>query len=84
LEFKKNKNKMNPVLELVLQASSQILKPLVTEGSDTELNPLSHMHRDSPECWEDKKKIQNEPSVGAGASSIQPTLETPHYRGLHY
>jgi hypothetical protein len=39
---------MSPVLELVLQASSQLWNPLVTEGSNTELNPLSHTHRYSP------------------------------------
>jgi hypothetical protein len=27
-----------------------------------------------------KKKVQNEPSVGAGACSIQPTLVLPRYQ----
>jgi hypothetical protein len=36
---------MSLVLELVLQASSQLWNPLVTEISITELNPLSHTHR---------------------------------------
>jgi hypothetical protein len=30
---------------------------------------MRHMHRNSPECF----KMKNELSVGAGASSIQPT-----------
>jgi hypothetical protein len=72
---------MSPVLELVLQASSQLWYTLVTEGSNTELNPLSHTHRNSPECWEKEKKMQNELSVGVGASSIQPTLVPPRWRG---
>ena len=54
---------MSPVLELVLQASSQILKPLIIEGSNTKLNPLSHMHRDSLECWKDRKKYKMSPML---------------------
>jgi hypothetical protein len=57
------------------------LEPLVTEGPNTEFNPLSHIHRNSPECWRKKLRLQNEPSVGVGASSIQPTLVFPRYRG---
>jgi hypothetical protein len=48
---------MSLVLELVLQASSQLWNPLVTKGPNIELNPLSHSHRNSPECWENEKKI---------------------------
>jgi hypothetical protein len=70
---------MSPVFDLGLQASSQLWNPLVIEGSNTKLSPLSHRHRNSPECWEIEKKMQNEPSVGIGASSIQPTLVSPHY-----
>jgi hypothetical protein len=70
---------MNLVLDLGLQASSQLWNPLVTKGSNIELNPLSHRHRNSPDCWEIEKKMQNEPSVGTGASSIHPTLEPPCY-----
>jgi hypothetical protein len=47
---------MSPVMELVFQASNQLWNPLVTEGSNTEFNPLSHTHRNSPECWEKTKK----------------------------
>jgi hypothetical protein len=43
---------MNPVLELVLEASNQLRYPLVTKGFNTELNPLSRTHRNSLECWE--------------------------------
>jgi hypothetical protein len=32
------------MLELVLQASSQLMNPLVTEGSNIELNQLRHIH----------------------------------------
>jgi hypothetical protein len=78
---KEKKCKMSLVLALVLQASSSLWNPLITEGSNTELNPLSHMHRNSPECWENDKKSRNEPSVGVGASSIQPTSEPPRHRG---
>jgi hypothetical protein len=73
---------MNPMLDLGLQASSQLWNPLVTKGSNIELNPLSHTHRNSPECWEIDKKMQNEPSIGGGTSGIKPTWEPPHYRGL--
>jgi hypothetical protein len=69
------------MLELVLQASSQLWNLLVTEGSINELNPLSHTHRDSPKCREKENKMQNEPSVRANASSIQSTLVPPPYRG---
>jgi hypothetical protein len=41
------------------------------------------MHRNSLECWKNEKKNPNEPSIGAGASSIQPTLESTRYRGLY-
>jgi hypothetical protein len=71
---------MSLAVDLVLLASSQLWNPLVTKGSNTKLNPLSHTHRNSPECWEtEKNKMQNEPSYGTGASSIYPTLEPPHY-----
>jgi hypothetical protein len=43
---------MNPMLDLGLQASSQLWNPLITEGFNTELNPLSRTHRNSLECWE--------------------------------
>ena len=43
---------MNPVLELVLQASSKLLNPCVTKGPNTELNLFSHSHKHSPKCWE--------------------------------
>jgi hypothetical protein len=66
----KIKQEMSLLLELALQASIQLQNPLITEGPKTELNPLSHTHRNSPECWENTKKMQNEPSDGAGASSI--------------
>jgi hypothetical protein len=52
----KRKCKMSPVLELVLQASSQLWNPFVTKGSITELNPLSHTHRDLPEWWAKESK----------------------------
>jgi hypothetical protein len=77
----KKKCKMSPMFELVLQASSQLWNPFVTEGSITELNPLSHRHRNSTKCWEMKNQMQNGPSIGAVASSIQPTLVPPRYRG---
>jgi hypothetical protein len=32
------------MLELVVQASSKLWNPLVTEGTNTKLNPLSHTH----------------------------------------
>jgi hypothetical protein len=55
---------MSPVLELVLQATSQLWNPLVTEGSNTELNPLRHTLRNSPECWEiEKKKCKMSPAL---------------------
>jgi hypothetical protein len=44
------------MLELVLQASSQLWNPLVTEGPNTKLNPLIHMHRYSPEWWAEENK----------------------------
>jgi hypothetical protein len=72
---------MSLVVDLVLLVSSQLWNPLVTEGSNTELNPLSDTHRNSPECWKIEKKLQNEPSGRASASSIQRTLEPPRYRG---
>jgi hypothetical protein len=84
LEERRKKCKMSPVLELVLQASSQFCYHLVIEGPNIELNPLSHTHKYLPECWQKEKNMQNEPSVGIGASSIQPTLEPPCYQGLHY
>jgi hypothetical protein len=71
------------VLELEFQASSQLWNPLIIEGPNTMHNPLSHTHRNSRECWKNEKKNPNELSVGAGASSIQPTLELTRYRGLH-
>jgi hypothetical protein len=37
-------------LELVLKSSSQLWNPLIIEGSNTELNPLSYTHRNSLEC----------------------------------
>jgi hypothetical protein len=43
---------MNPVLELVLEASSQLYNPLITMAFNNELNPLSRTQRNSPECWE--------------------------------
>jgi hypothetical protein len=76
---KEKKCKMSLVLELVIQASSQLWNTLVTEGFNTELNPLSRTRRDSPKCRENEKIMQNEPSVGARASCIQPTLEPPRY-----
>jgi hypothetical protein len=79
----KKKWKMSLVLKLVLQASSQLCYSYVTEGPNTELNPLSHTHRHLPKCWENEKRNLNEPSVGVGTSSIQPTLEPTRYRGLH-
>jgi hypothetical protein len=57
------------------------LEHLVTKGSKTELNHLSHTRKNSLEYFEIKNKMQNESSVGAGASSIQPTLVLHHYRG---
>jgi hypothetical protein len=84
LEERRKKCKMSPVLELVLQASSQFCYHLVIEGPNIELNPLSHTHRYLPERWGNEKRIQNEPSVGAPASSIQSTLEPLHYRGLQH
>jgi glucokinase len=76
---------MSLAVDLVLLASNQLWNPLVTEGSNTKLNPLSHTHRNSLEYWEtEKNKIQNEPNIGAGASSIHPTLEPSHYRGLQH
>jgi hypothetical protein len=48
------KCKMSLVLELVLQASSQPWYPLVTEHTNTKVNPLSHMHRNSVECCENE------------------------------
>jgi hypothetical protein len=45
---------MSLVLELVLQASSQLWYPLVTEGTNIELNPSNHTHRDEPECWKNE------------------------------
>jgi hypothetical protein len=56
LEDRNIKCKMSPVLELVLQASSQPWYPLVIEGTNTELNPLSHTHRNSIECCENEAK----------------------------
>jgi hypothetical protein len=48
---------MSPVLEVVLQASSQLGNPLITEGSNLELISLSHTHRNSPEfCKNEKMK----------------------------
>jgi hypothetical protein len=70
---KKIKCKMSPMLELVLQASSQLWNPLVTEGPNTNPNPLNHNHRNSTKCMEKEERIQNEPSIGASALSIQPT-----------
>ena len=64
---------MSLVLELVLQVSSQLWNPLVTEDPNTDPNLLSHNHRSSPECMEKEEIIQNEPNIGAGALSIQPT-----------
>jgi hypothetical protein len=59
---------MSPMLELVLQESTQLWNPLITEGSNTELISLSRTHRNSPECWEiERKKKLNEPSIEAGA-----------------
>jgi hypothetical protein len=55
--------------------------PLVTEGPNIEFNLLNHTNRNSVECRENEKKIQNEPSVGASAGNIQATLEPPRYRG---
>jgi hypothetical protein len=46
---------MSPLLKLVLQASSQLWYPLVTMGFNTELNPLGHIPRNSPKCWETEK-----------------------------
>jgi hypothetical protein len=53
---RKIKCKISPVLELVLQVSSQLWYLLVTEGPNIELNPLSHMHRNSLECSKNEKK----------------------------
>jgi hypothetical protein len=52
----KKEYKMSLVLELLLQASSQLWNPFITEGSNTEFNPLSHTHRDSAEYWENTQK----------------------------
>jgi hypothetical protein len=40
---------------------------------------LSHTDRNSIEFWYIQKKLKNEPSIGAGAASIQPTLVPPLY-----
>jgi hypothetical protein len=56
LEKWKIKCKMSLVLELVLQASSQLINPLITEGSNTKLTSLSNTYRNSPECWENERK----------------------------
>jgi hypothetical protein len=32
------------------------LEPLTIEGPNIELNPLSHTHRNSPECWKKEEK----------------------------
>jgi hypothetical protein len=53
------------VLELVLQASSQLMNPFITKGSNIELTSLSNMHRNSPEYWENEKK----------KSKMNPVLE---------
>jgi hypothetical protein len=50
------KSKLIPVLELVLQASSQLWNPLISEGPNNKLNPLSDTHRDSPEWWAKENK----------------------------
>jgi hypothetical protein len=44
------------MVDLVLLASSQLWNHLITVGSNTKLNPLSHNHRNSPKCWEFFKK----------------------------
>ena len=65
------------MLELVFQASSRLWNPLVTEGSITELNPLSHTHRNSLKCREYENKMQNELSIAAGYHLItkSPNIE---------
>jgi hypothetical protein len=47
---------MSLVLELMLQASSQLWYHLLTEGPNIGLNPLSHTHRNSPECWKKEER----------------------------
>jgi hypothetical protein len=54
---------MSPVLELVLQASSQLNYPLVTKGPNTELNPLSHTRRNSIKCWKKETKCEMSPML---------------------
>jgi hypothetical protein len=73
------KYKMILVLELEFQASSQLWNPLIIEGPNTMHSPLSHTDRNSIEFWYIQKKLKNEPSIGAGAASIQPTLVPPLY-----
>ena len=72
---------MSSLLALVLQASSNLWNPFITEGSHIEFNPLSHTHRNSPECMGGERRMQNEPNIGIGASSIHPTSKPPHYQG---
>jgi hypothetical protein len=72
---------MSLVLELVLQASTQLPNPLVTKGPNSVLSLLNHTHRNSTKCWDIQKKMKNELSIEVGASSIQPTLLLLRYRG---
>jgi hypothetical protein len=80
-ENEEKKCEMSPVLELVLQASNQLWNALVTEGpslSSIHWATRIEIHQNVGKM---KKRMQNEPSVGTAASSIQPTLEPRHDRG---
>jgi hypothetical protein len=54
---------------------------LITEGSNTEFNPLNHMHRNSLECWEAEKKNAKCAECWSWCFKHPAKFGTPCYRG---
>ena len=64
---------MSPVLELVFEASSQHQNPLITEGPNTDHNPLNYNYRNSPEYMGEEIKNEEPPLLLRA-----PTLSSIH------